>query len=150
MDDVIQPGDWREERTCVRCGDTIAPYWRHYLPGCRPCAVWSLLGVKLLAVFGVNAREWLYKMARPWCPYCDGTGNLPCEPQDLHTMQVSGACATCGAYSFELIDAAGGFATIEDSGRHYDAPAEHPVTIRSEPLREAVPHYLDRALVGDA
>lgn len=136
-------GDLNAERSCVRCSGTIAAQHRHYWPGCRPCAIWSFLGTQLLTVLGVTgAREFLYWGARPACPECHGEGYLPCEDQDLSVLRRSGACETCGAYSFVLIDKDG---EVRGSGRHYDDVAQHDVKVGAMPLVRSLDEHLTRA-----
>lgn len=137
-----QDGDLADERTCTRCSGTIAPQHRHFWPGCSSCAIWSFLGTQVATWLGVvGAREFMYWGARPDCPTCFGEGYLPCEDQDLSILRRSGACSTCGSYSFELVGSDG---VIEGSGRHYDDLADHPVAVRAMPLVGALDEHLTR------
>lgn len=147
-DEVIErafrePG---ESFDCSRCGLTVPPYWRHFVPTCRPCAIWSVVGQALMAVSGLNGHPWLYWGARPWCGDCHGTGRLPCQPQDLSIMRRSGSCATCGAWSFVLFHATKEqHGDVEGSARHYDDEADHEVVVGAAPLVGALTETLTRA-----
>lgn len=131
---------------CARCGQHIPPYWRHFWPPCRRCAVWSVAGACLMRLFGLDPSGQLYRGARPWCDDCAGTGYEPCQPQDLSVLRRSGACATCGAWSFVLVHAtAEQHGDIEGSARHYDDEADHEVVVTAAPLVGALNEALDRA-----
>lgn len=139
--------DWSTERpfACARCGDEVQPWHRHFWQPCRKCCVWSWAGVCLMATFGLDGKPWIYWGARPWCSDCDGSGYLPCQNQDLSIMRRLGVCQECGAYSMVLMDWAGGYGDIENSGRHVDPddPADHEVVVVAQPLVGALTSYLE-------
>lgn len=125
-DEWINHGAFDTERECGRCGDVIAAKWRHFMRPCRCTYLPADQGPHL---------------ADPECELCSGTGFLPCEPQDLSVLRMSGQCAECGAWSFKLI-ADGGY--VEGSGRHYDDAADHVVVVEPSPLLRSVNETLDR------
>lgn len=123
---------------CTRCGEFVPRYHRHYWPPCRDCCVWSYVGQQVLAALGLNAHEWLYWGARPYCRKCNGIGYLPCQVQDLSVMRQSGNCTVCGTWAFKLIhctDEQKG--DVEGSARHYgDGPWDHDADVQF-PSKEA-------------
>jgi hypothetical protein len=97
-------------------------------------------------VWSEEPRPWMYWGARFWCDDCDGTGYLPCQPQDMSVLRRSGACQTCGAYSFVLCHATKEqHGDIEGSARHYDDQADHEVVVVGAPLVRALDETLTRA-----
>lgn len=141
-----QTGEAGETRECTRCQGAIPPWWRHFWPTCRGCAVWSVAGQSLMAAFGLNGHPWLYWGARPWCGDCSGTSYRQCEPQDLSIMRRSGACHECGAWSFVLFHATDQHGDIEGSARHYDGEADHEVIVGAAPLRRSLDEVFGRAM----
>lgn len=143
---------WRQEWIddpegfdCARCGDHIDQYWRHFWQPCRRCNVWSFAGVCLMAAFGLNGRPWMYWGARPWCDDCDGTGYLPCQPQDMSVLRRWGQCEACGKPAWVLVHATKEqHGDIEGSARHADDQADHDVVVVAAPLVPVVGDYLDR------
>lgn len=137
------PPEWRRRDNgfCGRCDLPIPEKWRHHQPPCRRCAVRSVFAVAVLALVGMDARPWLYRVPNPDCPDCDGSGWSRCQPQDLSILRVSGACRACGAWAFELTGEDG---RIAGSGRHYDDLADHEVEIGPAPLVRSLDETLDR------
>ncbi len=121
-------GDWTEERTCNRCGETIPAKWRHYW---RPCQCTYL---------PTNQPP---HDPDPGCSLCEGSGYDACEPQDLSVLRHWGACAECGVTAFDLI---GEHGPIEGSARHADGeqPDDHVVHVTPRPLVSAINDYLTR------
>lgn len=143
---TVTPHEHGEPSTCSRCGGAVPAYWRHFWPTCRACAVWSCAGQALMRAFGLDGHPWLYWGARAWCRDCNGVGFLACQPQDLSIMRRSGACATCGAWSFVLFHATNEeHGDIDGSARHYDGDADHEVVVGAAPMVRAVSETLDRA-----
>lgn len=142
----VPPHEQGDSFVCSRCDGVVPPYWRHFIPTCRGCAVWSVVGQSLMACFGLNGHEWLYWGVRPWCRDCHGVGFLACQPQDLSIMRRSGSCATCGAWSFVLFHATKDeHGDIEGSARHYDGEADHEVVVGAAPLTRTLTETFDRA-----
>lgn len=124
-------GEWDELRVCGRCSDIIPPCWRHFM---RPCSCTYLPADQ--PPHGPHS----------WCELCDGTGFLPCEPQDLSVLRSSGACETCGAWSWELVDLDG---VVPGSARHADDEVtDHEVRVVGAPLARSVTEYLNEARGG--
>lgn len=143
---TVPPHEMGEPFDCGRCGGSVPANWRHFWPTCRACAVWSVMGQALMFAFGLNGHPWLYWGARPWCRDCNGVGYLACQPQDLSILRRSGACATCGAWSFVLMHAtADERGDIEGSARHYDGETDHEVVVGTAPLMAALNETFDRA-----
>lgn len=143
-----QQGDPDTDRECVRCGEVIPGYWRHYWAPCRNCNIWSLAGQALMACFGLNGHPWLYEGARPWCGDCDGTGYRPCEPQDCSTLRVSGECQSCHTGAFYLTHHEGGgrWERVPDSTKHFDPTLDddHTADFGGGPLVRVLDDYLTR------
>lgn len=119
-------GEWDQDRECSRCGGFIPAKWRHFM---RPCSCTYMPTDR-----PPHAPD-------PDCIACEGSGFLPCEPQDLSVLRMSGACEECGAWSSVLIGEGG---QIEGSAHHYDDVADHEVVVGSAPLMRSIDETLTR------
>lgn len=63
-------------------------------------------------------------------------------------LRVSGACATCGAWSFDVFDTENDCYGIPDMTlpRHYEGEADHPVAITGAPLRRTLTEFVEKQL----
>ena len=136
MSDLPWPisGQIDQERECARCGGTIPPHWRHFW---EPCSCTYL---------PMGQPPHLPDLA---CQQCDGTGFLPCRPQDLSILRYSGYCSKCGEAAFKLLRAVEPVGEIEGSARHFDTRFDdHEVEeVRAGPLVKTVGDYLTRAAI---
>lgn len=113
--------------TCPRCGDDVPARHRHYWEPCR-CTY-------------LPANQPPHD-PDPRCWRCEGSGYLPCQPQDMTFLRKWGACVTCGAWAFDLVDTRDG-AVVEDGGRHAEGDQpDHVVRTRPVPLAESITNYL--------
>lgn len=135
---------WRQldapdiDRSCARCGEVIPAMWRHYMRPC-PCTY--------------HPTDRPPHAPDPACDTCAGCGFLPCQPQDLSVLRVSGRCATCHHPAFYLVSyliVAEGprWGEVPDSMRHYDAgrDEDHPAAYESAPLADAIAGHLEREI----
>lgn len=63
-------------------------------------------------------------------------------------LRVSGACGTCGAWSFDVFDSENGCYGVPGLAlpAHYDGEADHEVTITAAPLRRTLTEFVEKQL----
>ncbi len=124
-------GDPDKDRECGRCGGLIPALWRHFM---RPCSC------------TYEPRDRPSHAPDPDCFICAGCGFLPCQPQDLSVLRVSGRCSTCKHPSFYLVAATHGWAEVPDSRHHYEVELDedHPAGYEPAPLVDAIADELKR------